>query len=201
MARRDRRRREKAEKKKKKGTARVIFGWILCVVLLLALLFVFTPLVGANVRITDGAMGPSLEIGDTVAVNRLAYLLMRPGRGDIIQFTISGEDGDAAHGEDTTYLRRVIALPGETVQIMDGLIYINGRALKESYTSAPTSYRGIASSAMTLSNDEYFVLADNRSNNFDSRDSTVGPITRDNIVGKAWLRILPLKKFGRINGG
>ena len=177
---------------------RVILGWIMFIGVFLLLSFALVPLVGATMKITDGAMGPSLGIGDTVAVNHIAYLLLRPNRGDIVQFAVKEETQGIASGEETVYLRRVIALPGETIQIMDGTIYINGRPLKESYASGITSYGGIAASQMTLNNDEYFVMADNRANNFDSRDSTVGPISRDDILGKAWLRILPLDKFGMV---
>ena len=104
----------------------------------------------------------------------------------------------AAAQAGTVYIRRVIALPGETIQIMDGTVYINGYPLKEEYASGATAYGGIVASQLTLDNDEYFVMADNRSNNFDSRDSTVGPILRDDILGKVWLRVLPLDKFGRL---
>jgi signal peptidase I len=79
---------------------------------------------------------------------------------------------------------------------MDGKVYINGYPLDENYTTGVTSYGGIAASQITLDNDEYFVMADNRSNNFDSRDSTVGAIARDDILGKVWLRVFPFEKFG-----
>ncbi len=198
MARNRSGRNEYRERKKRKSPLRVILGWIVFIGVFLLLLFALVPLVGATMKITDGAMGPSLGIGDTVAVNHISYLLLRPKRGDIVQFTVSEESQGISTETKTVYLRRVIALPGETVQIMDGIVYINGRPLEEKYTSGLTTYGGIAASQMTLNNDEYFVMADNRSNNFDSRDSTVGPIARDDILGRVWLRILPFEKFGRI---
>jgi signal peptidase I len=84
------------------------------------------------------------------------------------------------------------------VQILDGIVYINGRPLREEYTSGEMTYGGMASSALTLSSDEYFLMADNRSNHFDSRDSTVGPVTETEIVGKVWLRVKPYSQFGLI---
>ena len=183
--------------RRRKSPARVIFGWIAFIIIFLVLLFAMVPLVGASMRVTDGAMSPSLNIGDSVAVNHIAYLLFRPKRGDVVQFGSSGRSQDGGEGE-TMYIRRVIGLPGETVQIMDGAVYINGYPLEESYAAGAISYGGIASAQLTLDNDEYFVMADNRSNNFDSRDSTVGPIVRSSIRGKVWLKILPIDQIGMV---
>ena len=181
---------------KKKSPMRVIAGWIIFIGVFLALIFALVPLVGATMKVTDGAMGPSLAIGDTVAVNHISYLLLRPKRGDVIQFVVAEEDQGTASQTKTVYLRRVIGRPGETVQIMDGKVYINGYPLEEEYAAGAASYAGIAASQVTLDNDEYFVMADNRSNNFDSRDATVGPISRDDILGKVWIRVFPFEKFG-----
>ena len=182
--------------KKRKSPMRVIAGWIIFIGVFLALIFALVPLVGATMKVTDGAMGPSLAIGDTVAVNHISYLLLRPKRGDVIQFVVAEEDQGTAPQTKTVYLRRVIGRPGETVQIMDGKVYINGYPLEEEYAAGAASYAGIAASQVTLDNDEYFVMADNRSNNFDSRDATVGPISRDDILGKVWIRVFPFEKFG-----
>lgn len=182
--------------KKRKSPMRVIAGWIIFIGVFLALIFALVPLVGATMKVTDGAMGPSLAIGDTVAVNHISYLLLRPKRGDVIQFVVAEDDQAAASQTKTVYLRRVIGRPGETVQIMDGKVYINGYPLEEEYAAGAASYAGIAASQVTLDNDEYFVMADNRSNNFDSRDATVGPISRDDILGKVWIRVFPFEKFG-----
>ena len=81
--------------RKKKSPMRVIFGWVMFIGVFLMLLFVLVPLVGATMKVTDGAMGPTLGIGDTVAVNHIAYVLFRPKRGDIVQFAVS-EDSHAA---------------------------------------------------------------------------------------------------------
>ena len=91
-------------------------------------------------------------------------------------------------------LSDIIRIWNECVTAGEVLYY----PLDEAYTTGVTSYGGIAASQVTLDNDEYFVMADNRSNNFDSRDSTVGAISRDDILGKVWLRVLPLDKFGRL---
>lgn len=181
---------------KRKSPMRVIAGWIIFIGVFLALIFALVPLVGATMKVTDGAMGPSLGIGDTVAVNHISYLLLRPKRGDVVQFVVAEEEQGTGPSTKTVYLRRVIGRPGETVQIMDGKVYINGYPLEEEYAAGAASYAGIAASQVTLDNDEYFVMADNRSNNFDSRDATVGPISRDDILGKVWIRVFPFEKFG-----
>ncbi len=94
-------------------------------------------------------------------------------------------------------MKRIIGLPGETVQIdLSGNIYINGEILEEDYGLEPINFPGLAQDPITLGEDEYFVLGDNRNNSSDSRDPSVGNIKRDDIMGKAWVRIWPLNKFG-----
>lgn len=94
------------------------------------------------------------------------------------------------------YVKRIIGLPGETVQIVDDTIYINGEPLEENYGKDPIRNPGVAAEPFTLDDDEYFVLGDNREVSQDSRYEEVGNIKRDKIVGKAWLRIYPISKFG-----
>ncbi len=185
--------------KKRRSPVRVIFGWIAFIFLFVLILFILSPLIGASVTADSGAMSPAIGIGDTVAVNHIAYLLLPPHRGDIIQFRIAKEKDDPSTGDESAYIRRIIALPGETIQITDGKVYINGVPLNESYCSGEMTYGGTAASALTLSSDEYFVMADNRSNNFDSRDSTVGAITERDIIGKVWLKMRPYSDFGLIS--
>ena len=97
----------------------------------------------------------------------------------------------------TYYVKRVIGLPGETVQIdLEGNIYINGEILEEDYGKEKINFPGLAVEPITLGDDEYFVMGDNRNNSSDSRDPSVGNIRRSNIIGKAWVRIWPLNKFG-----
>lgn len=170
------------------GIAGRIFRLILLVLCFLALSFGAVPFLGYTVTVESGAMTPELEIGQKVAVNRAAYILFNPRRGDIVQF-------HADDHESETYIRRVIALPGETVQIMDGKIYINGNVLEEDYTEESIQYAGIASVQLTLGEREYFLLADNRNNNFDSRDPTVGTVDKSSILGRVWIRISPIQEL------
>ena len=128
----------------------------------------------------------------------MAYLLLPPARGDVVLFRTSRGETDVSSGDQSSSMRRIIGLPGETVQIMDGKVYINGSVLEEDYCSGEMTYGGTAASALTLGSDEYFVMADNRSNNFDSRDSTVGPVLESDIIGKVWIRLMPYENFGLI---
>ena len=115
-----------------------------------------------------------------------------PERFDIIVFPFQ-------YQANTYYIKRIIGLPGETVQIMeDGSIYINGEKLEESYgreVIQPETI-GRAAEPIVLGEEEYFVMGDNRNNSSDSRTDIVGNIKREDIIGKAWLRIWPLSDFG-----
>lgn len=170
-----------------------LLWWVFFAIFLVIALFVSVLLTGGTVDITDGSMNPSLDIGDRIIEDRLTYLVRDPGRGDIIQFS-------AGEGNGTVLIRRVVGLPGETVRISDGQVYINSDRLDESaYTAGSVQYSGTASLPLTLSEDEYFVMADNRSSNFDSRDPTVGNVNKADIIGRLWLRISPGERFGRVS--
>ena len=188
---------EEFGRKKRKLPVRVIFALVFVAVSLILVLFALSPFLCEAVKVESGAMSPSISITDTVGVNHLAYLLLPPSRGDIILFHTSRSE-NASQSEESSSIRRIVGLPGETVQIMDGTVYINGYPLDERYRSGEMNYGGTAASALTLNSDEYFVMADNRSNNFDSRDSTVGPVSGSEIDGKVWVRLKPYERFGLI---
>ncbi len=115
-----------------------------------------------------------------------------PERFDIIVFPFK-------YKEDTFYIKRIIGLPGETVQIdEEGKIYIDGEILEENYGREiiQSNTIGIAGEPILLGEDEYFVLGDNRNNSMDSRTEVVGNIKREEIIGRAWIRIWPLSDAG-----
>ncbi len=192
----DSRRKREYQDKKKKSPARVIIGFLITISVVAVILVVFSPLYCTAVKAETGAMSPSIAIGETVGVNHIAYLLLPPGRGDMIEFKISKNTTDPSLDSESSYIRRIVGLPGETIQISEGAVYINGVPLDESYRSGEMTYSGTATTALTLNSDEYFVMADNRSNNFDSRDSTVGAVSGQDIIGKVWVRLLPLNRLG-----
>ena len=137
-------------------------------------------------------MEPQLRHEDNLIVDKITYRFREPERFDIIVFPFEYED-------NTFYIKRIIGLPGETVQIdRDGNIFINGEILEEGYGKEVIQEPGRAYEPITLGEDEYFVLGDNRNNSSDSRDMSVGNVRRDKIIGRAWLRIWPFDRFGFI---
>jgi signal peptidase I len=114
-------------------------------------------------------------------------------------FPYEGPGSSNSFFSKTYYIKRIIGLPGETVYIdYDGNIFINGVKLDEHYGLARISNPGIAAEPLTLGEDEYFVMGDNRNDSMDSRYEDVGNIKRDELVGKAWLRIYPFDSFGTV---
>lgn len=141
--------------------------------------------------IVDGpSMEDTLHSGEQLIVEKISYHFDQLKRFDIILFYPHGRENDEY------YVKRIIGLPGETVQIKGSDIYINGKILKENYGKEPITYAGIAEEPITLGADEYFVLGDNREVSLDSRYEEVGPVSRENIGGRAILRIWPINKFG-----
>ncbi|MCD7737086.1 MAG: signal peptidase I [Lachnospiraceae bacterium] len=181
----------KKGEKKKKSIVREAISWILYTVVICCAVYLVVNYVGERTEVRGGSMYPALNDGDQLIVDMISYRFTDPQRFDVIVFPFQ-------YQEDTYYIKRIIGLPGETVQIRDGLIYINGEVLEESYGYEEIDNPGLAASEITLGEQEYFVLGDNRNDSTDSREPSVGNISRDEIIGKALLRIWPLSSFGLI---
>ena len=161
--------------------------YLLCVLGAVWLVITF---VGQRTEVEGASMENTLHNGDNLIVDKLSYRFHDPERFDIIVFPFQFQD-------NTYYIKRIIGLPGETVQIMDDGS-INGEKLEENYgmeVIKPETI-GRAAEPIELEDDEYFVMGDNRNNSSDSRTDMVGNIKRENIIGKAWLRIWPVSDFG-----
>lgn len=144
--------------------------------------------------VVDGdSMQNTLHDKESLLIDKISYEIGDPKRFDIVVFYPYGKD------VDEYYVKRVIGLPGETVQIIGSDIYINGEILEENYGKDPIHYAGIAKDPITLADDEYFLLGDNREISYDSRYEEVGPVHRDYIEGKAFIRVWPLSKFGFVD--
>ena len=164
----------------------------LYLLIVLALTFLIVTYVGQRTKVIGSSMEPMLMDGDNLIVDKLSYRFEDPRRYDIIVFPFR-------YAERTYYIKRIIGLPGETVYIdEEGNIFIDGELLAESYGKEVITDPGRAYEPVTLGDDEYFVMGDNRNNSSDSRDPVVGNIHRDEFIGKAWMRIWPLKKMGMI---
>ena len=153
--------------------------YLLCVLGAVWLVITF---VGQRTEVEGASMENTLHNGDNLIVDKLSYRFHDPERFDIIVFPFQ-------YQANTYYIKRIIGLPGETVQIMeDGSIYINGEKLEESYgreVIQPETI-GRAAEPIVLGEEEYFVMGDNRNNSSDSRTDIVGNIKREDIIGKAW---------------
>lgn len=149
--------------------------------ILVAFVIVFS--VGMKVSVIGVSMNPALSNGEEVLVNRFLYKIISPKRGDVIVFLPNG------NSNSHYYLKRVIGLPGEKIQIIGGYVYIDGELYPEDESYDKIADPGIAETEILLENDEYFVLGDNRNISEDSRSGNIGPVSRDVIAGKAWFHL------------
>ena len=147
--------------------------------------------VGQRTMVSGDSMENALQDGDNLIVDKISYRFREPERFEIIVFPYR-------YAENTYYIKRIIGLPEETVQIIDGYVYIDGERLEENYGLECMESAGIAADPIVLGKDEYFVLGDNRNNSSDSRVSSVGVLKREELIGRAWVRIWPLNKIGVI---
>lgn len=169
-----------------------ILSTSLYLLIVLVLTFLVVTYVGQRTKVIGSSMEPMLSDGDNLIVDKITYRFEDPKRYDIIVFPFR-------YAEKTYYIKRIIGLPGETVYIdEEGTIYIDGEVLEEHYGKEIITDPGRAYEPITLGEDEYFVMGDNRNNSSDSRDPVVGNIHRDEFVGKAWMRIWPFQSMGMI---
>ncbi len=167
-----------------------LFNLVLYIAGVLLATYLLITFVGQRTEVFGQSMYPTLESGDQLIVDKLSYRFHDPERFDIIVFPYK-------YQEKTYYIKRIIGMPGEKVRIdTEGNIYINGEILEESYGYEPMATAGLAAQEITLEEDEYFALGDNRNNSQDSRDPAVGCIHKKDIIGKAFIRIFPFSKFG-----
>lgn len=158
-------------------------SWVLLVTVSVFLAAVLCFSLGYRATAQDASMEPQILEGQQVLVNRLAYRLSSPERGDVVALYPGGDDTLAP------LFLRVVAIPGETVEIMDGELLINGVPSGTSAGYDAMEDAGIAARQITLGNDEYFLLGDNRNDSLDSRDPYLGVVRESNIFGRVWLAL------------
>ena len=168
-----------------------LLSWLIYIVIVVILSLGIITFIGQRTKVSGHSMETTLSDGDNLIVDKISYRFRDPERFEIIVFPFQYE-------EHTYYIKRIIGLPGETVQVIDGYVYINGEVLDENYGLEVMDDPGIAAEPITLGEDEYFVLGDNRNHSSDSRDPSVGVLHRNDIMGRAWIRIWPFDKFGVI---
>ncbi|MCR5162288.1 MAG: signal peptidase I [Lachnospiraceae bacterium] len=172
-------------RRKKKSIGKVIRNWVILIAVLCLAVYTGLYIWSQRTQVSGSSMYPSLSDGDILLVDRVGYHLLAPRRFDLVIFP-------SRYNEGTSYIRRIIALPGETIQIMNGDIYVNGTLLEDPHENQKITQPGRASELITLGQDEFFVLCDNAGASGDSREPTIGNVKRSEIRGRIWMRIWPL---------
>ena len=164
--------------------------WSTEIIVVCILAWMLVSFFGQRVSNAGDSMSPVLKNGDVVLINRIVYDARKPKRGEIIAFRPNGNEN--AH----YCIKRVVGLPGETVQIKDGKVYIDGKVQKKNVYTSDLDFAGIAEKKLTLGETEYFVLGDNSAGSDDSRLADIGNVKREDIGGKVWFVTNIGKNFG-----
>ena len=212
---------EEIKETKKRSPLSVFVEILIYAALIFVCIYVVPEYVEQRTMVSGVSMEDTLHNGESMLVNKLSYRLHDPERYDIIVFYPKGREVD----DSSYYVKRIYGLPGEEVQIIDNTIYINGEPVDDPYAKNAMDSAGIAKDPITLKEDEYFVLGDNREVSLDSRkiseeqveefadqytyeelednyaieEDAPGPVKREFIAGKVFFRIWPLDVFGGVS--
>lgn len=169
--------------------AKSFFEWLFVIGIAIVLALLLRNFVISTTHVEGNSMNPTIENGDRIFVNRMGIFKNKLKRGNIIELHAPDKSG-------RDYIKRIVALPGDTVQLKNNKVYVNNEQLNENYTSSQTTLVSGNETKWELGEDEYFVLGDNRLPR-ESNDSRIfGPIKKKAIVGRAFLRYFPFNKFG-----
>ena len=160
-------------------------------VILIALIYTLVNLACARFVVEGPSMQPNFATGQYLVVSRVNYLFTEPRRGEVVVFHYPGNPQE-------DYIKRVIGLPGETVEIRDTQVFVDGIQLNEPYINEPCTSGNCRDNVWELGEDEYFMMGDNRNHSSDSR--AFGPVKRNLIVGEALIRYWPPQDWGIIQG-
>lgn len=164
------------------GNVKEIFTYVFGIVAAILLALFLVTNWGMQSSVIGSSMEPILQNGQTIFISKLSYLISRPKHGDIIVFLPNGNQ--YTH----YYVKRVVGTPGDTVQIIGGVLYVNGDAI-EAGEYDKMEDPGIAENPISLGTDQYFVLGDNRNSGEDSRSGNIGPVNMELIEGRAWFKL------------
>ncbi len=177
-----------AAEKPKKDPKKEILSWIVTIAAAVAIALLIRTFLFEPVRVDGHSMDDTLANGEIMFVSKPEYLLGEPQRGDIVICKFPGRGR-------TLFVKRLIGLPGDTVEVKGNVVYVNGEAITEDYLSPERNDDGRSMRAVALSEDQYFVMGDNRDNSHDSRAGDVGPLTRSQIIGHVRCVLFPFSKI------
>ncbi len=169
-------------RKKKISSAHVreIFSWLFGIFTAVFIAVVLNVFLGVTTNVVGVSMEPTLYNGQQIFINSFLYLISSPKAGDVIVFLPNGNENTHY------YVKRVVAVPGDSVLIQDGILYVNGQA--SPWVEEKLAEAGIAAEEFTVENGEYFCIGDNPGNSEDSRSANIGPVREEDILGKVWFR-------------
>ncbi|MGL5059790.1 MAG: signal peptidase I [Microcoleus sp.] len=163
------------------------------VIIALGLAILIRSFVAEPRYIPSDSMIPTLHVGDRVVVEKISYYIQPPATGDIVVFVPPDSLQEQGFTKDQAFIKRVIGLPGQTVAVKQGLVYLNNKPIAENYIAQPPNYRW---GPQLVPEDRYFVMGDNRNNSNDS--SRWGFLPKQNIIGRAAFRFWPLQRIGPV---
>lgn len=188
---------EEMKKEKRKNILRELVYFLIAAVIVIFIAWLVVHFALKKASVLGGSMETTLYNGEDVIINKSSYLFFSPGRNAVIAFyPEEDKEKESTQDDSSIMIRRVVGLPGEKVQIKDGKVYIDGEVLEEKYAFPDMQSGGAASSEVTLGDDEYFVLSDNRSDMDDSRNSSFTKVKKSNIIGKVIFRLSPFASVG-----
>ncbi|MDO5410484.1 MAG: signal peptidase I [Lachnospiraceae bacterium] len=170
---------------------RLITRWIVDIIVVIVLAMFLVQYMGMRYEVIGHSMEPAFKVEDHVLVDQIAYKIGRPRRFDVVVFKNKGK-------EDQIYMKRVIGLPGEKVQIQNGSVYIDDELLDMGEAAEIINLPGIADNPVVLETGEYFVIGDNSDSSEDSRFSNIGNVRKSDMIGKVWFRFYPFDRIGLI---
>ena len=169
--------------------AKSFFEWLFVIVIAIVLALLLRNFVISTTHVEGNSMNPTIEQGDRIFVNRMGIFKNKLKRGNIIELHAPDKSG-------RDYIKRIVALPGDTVELKNNKVYVNNKQLNENYTSSQTTLVSGNETKWELGEDEYFVLGDNRLPRASNDSRIFGPIKKKARVGRAFLRDFPFNKFG-----
>lgn len=167
--------------------------WVIEIALVILAAYLIIEYAVEKTTVMGVSMNTTLNDGEKIIINKLAYLRDDPKRNDVIVFSQS------KNGHGYYNMKRVIGLPGETLEIINGEVYIDGEKLQEVIPVETMRLAGLADKAIILGENEFFVLGDNRNYSEDSRFANIGMVVKNDIIGKAWMRLEPFSIVDKIN--